>query len=156
MYGGGIFRSSGSHTIFKAETPSVPHTKPQAVQPPRPVINLAAFTRSWNTLTTDKRRWTLLQQIPPASLSRFFGSSLEAGILSSILGVLLTALSAGDSEKNLVKEYMVYLPQVSRFFLIYAFLRHDDKNRAKEIWTVLDGAGITNEEDKDTKKLWDV
>jgi hypothetical protein len=119
-------------------------------------MNLAAFTRSWNTLTTDKHKWTLLQQIPPASLSHFFGSSLEADILSSILGVLLTVLSADESEKSLVKEYMVCLPQVPRFFLIYTFLRRDDKNRAKEIWTLLDGADVTSEEDKDTKKLWDV
>jgi len=155
-YGGGIFRSSGSHTIFKSETPPVPRTKPQIDQPPRPAMNLAAFTRSWNTLTTDKHKWTLLYQITPASLSRFFGSSLEADILSSILGVLLTVLSAGESEPNLVKEYMVCLPQVPRFFLIHTFLRREDKNRAKDIWTLLDVAGITSEGDKDTKRLWDV
>lgn len=118
-------------------------------------MNLAAFTRSWNTLT-DKHKWVLLQQIAPAFLSRFFGSSLEAGILSSILGVLLTVLSTGESEWGLVKEYMVYLPQVPRFLLIYKFLRSEDKNRAKDIWTLLDGAGVTDEGDKDTKKSWDV
>ena len=154
-YGGGIFRSSGSHTIFKPETSPALHTKPQTGQPHRPSMNLAAFTRSWNTLTTDKHKWTLLQQIPPVSLSRFFGSSLEADILSSILGVLLTVLSVGGSEQNLVKEYMVFLPQVSRFFLIYTFLRRDDKDRAKEIWTLLDVAGVTGEEGDDAKKLWD-
>jgi len=155
-YGGGIFRSSGSHTILKSETSPVPRTKPQTDQPPRPAMNLAAFTRSWNTLTTDKHKWTLLQQISPASLSRFFGSSLEADILSSVLGVFLTVLSAGESESNLVKEYMVCLPQVPRFFLIYTFLRREDKNRAKEIWTLLDKAGVMSEGDKDTKRLWDV
>lgn len=118
-------------------------------------MNLAAFTRSWKTLTTDKHKWTLLQQIPPASLSHFFASSLEADILSSILGVLLTVLSSGESEQNLIKEYMVCLPRVSRFFLIYTFLRRGDKDRAKEVWRLLDGAGITSEEDDDTKKLWD-
>jgi len=155
-FGGGIFRSSGPHTIFKSETSSVPRTKPQTDQPSRPAMNLAAFTRSWNTLTTDKHRWTLLQQISPASLSRFFGSSLEADILSSILGVLLTTLLSGESKRGLIKEYIEHLPQVPRFFLIYTFLRRDDKNRAKEIWTLLDGMGVTSEEDKDTKKLWDV
>ena len=155
-YGGGIFRSSGSHTIFRPEISSIARTKPQADQPPRPPMNLAAFTRSWNTLTTDKHKWTLLQQIPPASLSRFFGSSLEADILSSTLCVLLIVLSADESKRSLVKEYMVYLPQVPRFFLIYTFLRRDDKNRAKEIWTLLDGVGVTSEEDEGTKKLWDV
>ena len=156
-YGGGIFRSSGSHTIFKSEPPSAaPHTKPQMDQPPRPAMNLAAFTRSWNTLATDNHKWTLLQQIPPVSLSRFFGSSFEAEILSSILGVLLTVLSSGTSERSLVKEYMVYLPQVPRFFLIYTFLRRGDKDRAKEIWTLLDYVGVTSEEDENTKKSWDV
>lgn len=155
-YGGGIFRPSGSHTIFKSEPSSAPHTKAQTDQPPRSVVNLAAFSRSWNTLTTDKHKWTLLQQIPPASLSRFFGSSFEADVLSSILSVLLAALSSGEPEQSLVKEYMVSLPQVSRFFLIYTFLRRGDKDRAKEIWAFLDGAGITNEEDEDTKKLWDI
>lgn len=154
-YGGGIFRSSGSHTIFKQETSSVLSTKPQTDQLHRLPMNLAAFTRSWNTLTTDKHKWNLLQQIPPVSLSRFLGSSLEADILSSILSVLLTVLSVEGSEQNLVKEYMVFLPQVSRFFLIYAFLRRDDKDRAKEIWTLLDVAGVTGEEDNDAKKLWD-
>jgi len=119
-------------------------------------MNLAAFTRSWNTLATDEHKWTLLQQIPPASLSRFFGSSLEADILSSILGVLLTVLSAEGSEQSLVKEYMVFLPQVSRFFLIYAFVRRDDKNRTNDIWTLLDVAGVTGEEGNDAKKLWGV
>lgn len=155
-YGGGIFRSSGSHTIFKPETSSVPRTKPQTGQPAWPAMNLVAFTRSWNTLTTDQRKWTLLQQIPPASLPRFFGSSLEADILSSMLGVLLTVLSTGGSEWRLIKEYMACLPQVPRFFLIYTFLCRDDKNRAKEIWTLLDGGCAASEEDKDTKKLWDV
>ena len=65
-------------------------------------------------------------------------------------------LLSGGSERGLIKEYMVYLPQVPRFFLIYTFLRRDDKNHAKEIWTLLDGVGVTGEEDKDTKKLWDV
>ena len=153
-YGGGIFRSSGSHMILKSEISSIPRTKPD--QPPRPMMNLAAFTRSWNTLATDKHKWTLLQQIPPVSLSRFFGSSLEADILSSILAVLFTVLSTGDSERSMVKEYMVCLVQVPRFFLIYTFLRRDDKNRAKEIWKSLDEAGMTSAEDKDTKKLWDV
>lgn len=73
-----------------------------------------------------------------------------------MLGVLLTVLSTGGSERRLIKEYMVYLPQVPRFFLIYTFLCRDDKNRAKEIWTLLDGGYTTSEEDKDTKKLWDV
>ena len=155
-YGGGIFRSSGSHTIFESEAPSISRTKPQIGQPSRPVMNLAAFTTSWNTLTTDKHKWGLLRQITPASLPRFFGSSLEADILSSILGVLLTVLSAGDSRRSLIKEYMVHLPQVPRFFLIYAFLRRDDKNRARDIWTLLDIAGVTSEEDKDTKRSWDV
>ncbi|KAF9651571.1 hypothetical protein BDM02DRAFT_3090710, partial [Thelephora ganbajun] len=155
-YGGGIFRFSGSHTIFRSETSSIPRPKPQAGRLPRPAMNLAAFTRSWNTLTTDKHKWTLLQQIPPVSVSRFFGSSLEADILSSILGVLLTVLSAGKSEQSLVKEYMVYLPQVPRFFLIYTFLRGGDKDRVKEIWASLDGAGVTSDDDKDIKKLWDV
>ena len=154
-YGGGIFRSSGSHTIFRQET-SAPRTKPQADQPPRPPMNLAAFTRSWNTLTTDKHKWILLQQIPPVSLSRFFGSSLEADPLSSILGVLIAVLSTGESESNLVKEYMVCLPQVPRFFLIYTFLRRDDKNRAKDIWKLLDETGVTGDGDNDAKKLWDV
>ena len=119
-------------------------------------MNLATFIRSWNTLTTDKHKWTLLLQIPPPSLSRFFGSSLEADILSSILGVLLTTLSTGEYERDLIKEYMVYLPQVPRFFLIYTFLRPDDKNRAKDIWALLDMAGVTDEWDKDTKKIWAV
>jgi RNA polymerase II-associated protein 3 len=155
-YGGGIFRSSGSHTIFKSEPSSAPRPKPQTDQPSRPVMNLAAFTRSWNTLTTDKHKWALLQQIPPTSFSRFFGSSLEADILSSILGVLLTALSFGESEQISVKEYMVYLPQVPRFFLIYTFLPRRDKDRAKDVWTLLDGAGITSEEVEESKKSWDV
>lgn len=155
-YGGGIFRSSGSHTIFKLEPPSAPHTKPQTEKPPRSVMNLAAFMRSWNTLTTDEHKWALLQQIPPASFSRFFGSSLEADILSSILGVLFTVLSSRRSKQNLVKEYMVYLPQVPRFFLIYAFLPRGDKDRAKDIWRLLDGASVASEEDEDAKKLWDV
>ena len=155
-YGGGIFRSSGSHTIFKSETSSGSHTKSQTDLSSRPAMNLAAFTRSWSTLATDKHKWTLLQQIPPTSLSRFFGSSLEADTLSSILDVLLTVLSAGESEQGSVKEYMVYLPQVPRFFLIYTFLRPEDKNRAKDIWTLLGTAGVTGEGDKDAKKLWDV
>ena len=155
-YGGGIFRSSGSHTIFKSETSSAARTKPQMDQPPRPSINLAAFTRSWNTLTTDKHKWTLLQQISPVTLPHFFGSSLEADILSSILGVLLTVLSAGESEPSLAKEYMVCFPLVPRFFLIYTFLRRDDKDRVKDIWTLLDGAGVTSEEDNVAKKIWDV
>ena len=154
-YGGGIFRSSGSHTIFESETSSIPRTKSQTNHPSRPAMNLAAFTRSWNTLT-DKHKWVLLQQIAPASLLHFFGSSLEADILSSILGVLLTVLSAGESERGLIKEYMVHLPQVPRFLLIYKFLRSEDKDRAKDIWTFLDGAGVTGEGDKDTKKSWDV
>ena len=155
-YGGGIFRSSGSHTIFKSETTSAIHTKPQTDHPPRPPMNLAAFTRSWSTLKTDKHKWALLQQVPPVSLSHFFGSSLEADTLSSMLDVLFTVLSVSESEAGLVKEYMVCLPRVPRFFLIYTFLRRDDKNRAKDIWTLLDGAGITSEEDNDAKKLWDV
>lgn len=155
-FGGGIFRPSGSHTIFKSEPSSAPSTKPQTDQLPRPAINLAAFTRSWNTLTTDKHKWTLLQQIPPSSLSRFFGSSLEADILSSMLSVFLTALSSGGSEQNLVKEYMVCLPQLPRFFLLYTFLRRSDKDRARDIWTLLDGTGVTNKEDEDTKKSWGV
>lgn len=155
-HGGGIFRSSGSHTIFKSETSSAPRTKPQTGQPSWPAMNLVAFTRSWNTLTTDRHKWTLLQQIPPASLPLFFRSSLEADILSSTLGVLLTILSTGGPERRLIKEYMIYLPQVPRFFLIYTFLCRDDKDRAKEIWTLLDGGCATSEEDKDAKKLWGV
>ena len=73
-----------------------------------------------------------------------------------MLDVLFTVLSASESEAGLIKEYMVRLPRVPRFFLIYTFLRRDDKNRAKDIWTLLDGAGITSEEDNDAKKLWDV
>ena len=107
-------------------------------------------------MATDEHKWILLQQIPPVSSPRFFGSSLEAETLSSILSVLLTVLSSGEPQRGSVREYMVYLPQVPRFFLIYTFLRRDEKNRAKEIWTLLDGAGVTSEEDKDTKKLWDV
>ena len=154
-YGGGIFRSSGSHTIIKPETSPALRAKPQTDQLPRPPLNIAAFTRSWNTLTTDKHKWTLLQQIPPVSLSGFFGSSLEADILSSILSVLLAVLSAGEAEQSLVEEYMVCLPQVPRFFLIYTFLRRDDKNRAKDILRLLDGAGVTSKEGDGTKELWD-
>lgn len=154
-YGGGIFRSSGSHTIFESET-SAPRTKPQTDQPPRSGMNLAEFTRSWNTLTTSRHKWILLQQTPPAALSRFFGSSLEADALSSVLSVLHTVLSSGESEQTLVKEYMVCLPLVPRFSLIYTFLGREDKIRAKEIWTLLDDAGVTSEEDKDIKKSWDV
>ena len=77
-------------------------------------------------------------------------------MLSSILSVLLAVLSSGGLEKSLVKEYMVYLSQVPRFLLIYAFLRRGDKDRAKEIWKELDGAGFTSEEDEDTKRSWDV
>ena len=107
-------------------------------------------------MATDKHKWALLQQIPPLSLSSFIGSLLEADTLSSILGVLNNVLSVEGSEQNLVKEYMMFLPQVSRFSLIYAFLRRDDKSRAKEIWSLLDVAGVTGEEDNDAKGLWDV
>lgn len=155
-YGGGIFRSSGSHTIFKRETSSAPHTKPQKDQCPPQVITLAAFARSWNTLTTDERKWVLLQQVSPASLSRFFGSSLEADVLSSILRVLLTIASSNESDRSLVKGYMVFLPLVSRFSLIYTFLHRDDKNRVKDIWALLDGAGATDEGDREIKKSWGV
>lgn len=51
---------------------------------------------------------------------------------------------------------MVCLPQVPRFFLIYTFLRRDDKNRAKDIWKLLDETGVTGDGDNDAKKLWDV
>lgn len=154
-YGGGIFRSSGSHTIFRSENSSASHTRPQSDRRARPAMDLSAFTSSWNTPTTDKHKWTLLQQIPPASLSGFFGSSLGADILSSMLGVLFTTLSSGESEHSLVKEYMVYLTRVPRFSLIFTFLSRDDKNHAKEIWILLDGAGVTSEEDDGIKKSWD-
>lgn len=155
-YGGGIFRSSGSHTMFHSEATSAPRRSPQTDKFPRPAVNLASFTSSWNTLTTNKRKWILLQQLPPASLSHFFGSSLEADILSSMLCVLFTALSSSESEQSLVKEYMVSLPLVPRFLLIYTFLCHDDKNRAKEIWKLLDGVGATSQKDGDSKKSWGV
>jgi hypothetical protein len=51
---------------------------------------------------------------------------------------------------------MTYLPLIPRFFLIYTFLPRGDKDRAKDIWTLLGGVGGTSEEDKDIKKLWDV
>jgi hypothetical protein len=155
-YGGGIFRSSGSHTIFTPETSSAPRMKPQTDQPPWPAMTLAAFTRSWNTLTTDRHKWALLQQIPPASLSSFFGSSLEADALSSMLSTLHMVLSSGESEQSLVQEYMMCLPSVPRFSLIYTFLSRDDKNCAKEIWTLLDVAGVAGDENQGTKKLWGV
>ena len=142
--------------MFKRETSSAPHTKRQKDQPPPQVISLAAFTRSWNALTTDERKWVLLQQVSPASLSRFFGSSLETGVLSSILCVLLTVASSDESERILVKGYMVFLPLVPRFSLVYALLRRDDKNRAKDIWALLDGAGAANEEDMEIKKSWGI
>jgi hypothetical protein len=70
-----------------------------------------------------------------------------------MLSTLHTVLSSGESEQSLVREYMMCLPSVPRFSLIYTFLSRDDKNRAKEIWTLLDVAG---DENQGTKKLWGV
>jgi hypothetical protein len=175
--GGGIFRSSGSHTIFKSQPTSVPAptqplstpdpastsqpTLPKSVASPisnTAPITLFSFTRQWESLSTDKERWTFLHStLSPESLPAFFQTSLDPALLTSFLSTFLSTLKSSTAVCPQIKDYMIHLSRVPRFSTILMFMSKDEKGVVAVIWSILSAHSNDDAElDAKNKRTWGI
>jgi len=147
--GGGIFRSSGDHTIIENEDKKgVRPSGTPASSPPLPLSNVFSsakppmtlynFTRSWESLDSAEQRWNLISQIPPTTLPALFQTLLEPSLLGSILDTFLTILKQTTDPENgdrvRMRQYMAMFSKVPRFSTVVLFMSAEEKKLAKEVW----------------------
>ncbi|KAI0029481.1 hypothetical protein K488DRAFT_80143 [Vararia minispora EC-137] len=159
--GGGIFRPSGSHTVFNPAPPNGATSSTKAPAPasarppPLSAVPLSApasgdantklqwtlfsFSRNWNALLSPADRWQLLSRIPPSALPSLFQTSLETPLLLSVLDTFHTLLTSSAYEterhdlRNWIRQYLVHFPQVPRFGTVVLFLSSNEKALTKEV-----------------------
>jgi len=147
--GGGIFRSSGDHTLFDPNrqngTPKQTSSAAKATgesrpspAPTRPPMTLLQFTRSWENNKEDRRRWETLKTVPPSAIPQLFKTSLEPAFLVSILQMFLSvAGSASEEELMEIREYMIALSRAQRFSTVMLLLNKEEKQLVKKVWDSL-------------------
>ncbi|KAF8440949.1 hypothetical protein L210DRAFT_3447895 [Boletus edulis BED1] len=135
---GGIIRHTGNHTIVTrtsnetTSSKSTPRPASNNASTPRfsqPPMTLFQFTKSWETLKTDKDRWNLIRTIPPSSIPALFQASLEPQLLKSILHTFQAMLeqdSASDT-RNGVRDYLLALTKVQRFGTVMLFMDQQER-----------------------------
>ncbi|KAG2060663.1 TPR-like protein, partial [Suillus hirtellus] len=137
--GGGIFRPSGNHTVFRNDKlsgaapvttslPALVNTVPQAP------ITLFNFTKMWESHMKDEDRWNILSGIPPLSLPKMFQASLEPVLLSSILQHFARVIDLQIATPSDVREYLVSLSKVQRFGTIMLFMDKEEKMLLNRLW----------------------
>ncbi|KAJ7070602.1 TPR-like protein [Mycena amicta] len=156
LVGGGIFRASGEHTIFKAksstspgkaESPETEKSTPSAATPPatydgKTPTTLFEFTRAWEGTADPGVRLSLLLRFPPTSLPTLFQTSLDPALFVEIIDVLRVS-----STKTTAKEYMHAFASVPRFGTVVRFLSASERQKVRGMWVDLgvgvDGDGLT-------------
>lgn len=138
--GGGIFRTSGNHTLFARDdemsgaapvTTSLPAMVHSTVQAPMTLFN---FTKMWESHIKNEDRWNILSGIPPSSLPKMFQASLEPVLLSSILQHFKQVIDLQIAAPDDVRKYLVSLSKVQRFGTIMLFMNKDEKLILKGLW----------------------
>ncbi|KAG1749336.1 hypothetical protein EDB19DRAFT_1942430 [Suillus lakei] len=139
--GGGIFRPSGSHTLFARDdemSGAVPVTTPPPATVngtvPKAPMTLFNFTKMWESHMKDQDRWNILSGIPPVSLPKMFQASLEPVLLSSILQHFARVIDQQIAAPDDVRKYLVSLSKVQRFGTIMLFMNKDEKMLLKGLW----------------------
>ncbi|KAF8648972.1 hypothetical protein AX16_006086 [Volvariella volvacea WC 439] len=146
--GGGIFRSSGQHTVFPtrdglgSQAPSGPKSQPASsagTAPPtaQAPMSLFDFNRKWDSCTLSDERWNLLNSIPTSSIPIMFKTSLEAGLLASMLTTMLLRVKVHPNDAPIIREIMNQLSRVPRFETVVLFLSRAEKEVANEVWRSL-------------------
>ncbi|KAG1743249.1 uncharacterized protein EDB91DRAFT_1247329 [Suillus paluster] len=139
--GGGIFRSSGDHTLF-ARDEKMPGAAPATTSHsatvngtvPKASVTLFNFTKMWESHMKDEDRWNILSGIPPVSLPKMFQASLEPVLLSSMLQHFERVIDQHIAAPADVREYLVSLSKVQRFGTIMLFMNKDEKTLLKRLW----------------------
>ncbi|KZV68816.1 hypothetical protein PENSPDRAFT_686951 [Peniophora sp. CONT] len=159
--GGGIFRSSGDHTVVPEKevaattsstaTPSkAPAASSSAKCEPLPAPappggdaklpwTLFAFVRNWDALNTPEDRWALLSKVPPSALSNLYQTSLEPSHIVSVLRVfqvLLTTPAHEDQREDIktwIKDYLNGYTRVQRFGTITLFMSTEERKLVKDV-----------------------
>ncbi|KII90798.1 hypothetical protein PLICRDRAFT_39384 [Plicaturopsis crispa FD-325 SS-3] len=146
--GGGIFRSGGSHTLFAPKGPPVQKTAHDNMTKSTPngttskaPMTLFNFIKVWETLRTDEDRWKLVSTFPPASLPSMFQTSLDAGILASLLRTFSSILQQNENARDNIRDYMINLARVPRFGTVLLFMSREEKELARKVWTGLGSGG---------------
>ncbi|KAF8516832.1 hypothetical protein BU17DRAFT_92437 [Hysterangium stoloniferum] len=102
---------------------------------------LFAFTRAWNALPTPHERFSLLQQMPPYSLSPLFKNGLEPEMLISLIMTLRDVLSAAAHPPQSLLPYLCTIPAIARFETVLKFLSPREKEVIREIWELMEVGG---------------
>jgi len=139
--GGGIFRSSGNHTII-TRNEEILRPAPVITSPPATVdatvhkapMTLFNFTKMWESNMKDEDRWNLFSGIPPLSLPKMFQASLDPALLSSMLQHFERVIDQQIAVPSDVREYMVSLSRVQRFGTIMLFMSKDEKILLNRLW----------------------
>lgn len=92
------------------------------------------FYLTWKNLKSSDERYRYLKKIDPQELPKIFQSSLDSGIFSNIIEVLVKHFI---DNKTPVSRILYYLTQVKRFSAITMFMTDDDKSRKYLIFYLL-------------------
>ncbi|TFY65714.1 hypothetical protein EVG20_g5375 [Dentipellis fragilis] len=167
--GGGIFRASGTHTVFdtkaRSSSPLVEKSAPAkdspmpematathplpapAAEGTPPPMTLFEFTRAWDALASSPpaARWALLSQTLPSALPRLFQNSLDPSLLTSILQTFRAVLAAHDTDtpelRGWVRAYLEALRRVSRCVTVVMLMSKAEKVLGKEIAEMVGAEG---------------
>ncbi|KAH6912735.1 hypothetical protein BKA70DRAFT_1370240 [Coprinopsis sp. MPI-PUGE-AT-0042] len=161
--GGGIFRSTGSATVFPTREAVKPgdhsatasdtaregsgRQERSSIKAPATLFDLV---RQWNSLKTAEERWELFSTIPPYSLPPLCKTSLEPSFLASVFSTLSTILTTADLNTQIqVRLYMECIPIIPRFGTLWMLMSKPEKNVVWDIWRKL-GVDVETKEGKDS------
>ncbi|KAF8817206.1 hypothetical protein BYT27DRAFT_7153875 [Phlegmacium glaucopus] len=161
--GGGIFRASGSNTIFaprengnptSADPPKSDSStsslstglsaeddyKTAYTPAPKAPNTLFDFVKSWGSLRSVEEKWQLINSISPNHFPALCKTSLEPSMLVSIIENFLSILDVKDGDaqvKTVIREYMENFARIPRFNTLVLFLSKSEKVLAKNVLTAV-------------------
>ncbi|KZW01586.1 hypothetical protein EXIGLDRAFT_717977 [Exidia glandulosa HHB12029] len=157
--GGGIFKANGTHTLFKGSTTAQEEATPRIVEvtapepapaPPAPrtrqlplpqspdtalTTTLFNLQREWRNRPTAEARWELLCSVPPSSLPKLCGTSLEPAFLVAVLDTFRTLAVSGVAQadaRNAMRDYLNSFATVPRFDTVLMFLSAQEKEVVRD------------------------
>lgn len=70
-----------------------------------------------------------------------FQTSLDAGILASLLRTFSSILQQNENARDNIRDYMINLARVPRFGTVLLFMSREEKELARKVWTGLGSGG---------------
>ncbi|KAF8073441.1 hypothetical protein FPV67DRAFT_1477851 [Lyophyllum atratum] len=118
------------------------------VPPAKAPTTLFEFSTAWEAASSTAERWGLILSVPPPRIPALVKTSLEPGLLISILTVFGEVLRVSPNAAAMVREYLDAFAKVERFGTIVMFLSPTEKAVAREVWETI---GATKE---DVDRVW--